>query len=124
MKNITFFLIIIFSLFSLNALSFEKFNLNEIDPDENIIVEDLYEPLKVTGDALPWQLFSQTKEIEDCTIDKDGFDYCLIKPEYNQKIKQYNGKVVTLMGYMFPLEQSEKQKNFLLKLGRILKKYL
>ena len=113
-SNITFFLIIIFSLFSLNALSFEKFNLNEIDPDENIIVEDLYEPLKVTGDALPWQLFSQTKEIEDCTIDKDGFDYCLIKPEYNQKIKQYNGKVVTLMGYMFPLEQSEKQKNFLL----------
>ncbi len=70
--------------------------------------------MKVTGDALPWQLFSQTKEIEDCTIDKDGFDYCLIKPEYNQKIKQYNGKVVTLMGYMFPLEQSEKQKKFLL----------
>ena len=32
-SNITFFLIIIFSLFSLNALSFEKFNLNEIDPD-------------------------------------------------------------------------------------------
>ena len=38
----------------------------------------------------------------------------LILKEYNQKIKQYNGKVVTLMGYMFPLEQSEKQKNFLL----------
>ena len=89
-SNITFFLIIIFSFFSLNALCFEKFNLNEIDPDESIIVEDLYEPLKVTGDALPWQLFSQTKEIEDCTIDKDGFDYCLIKPEYNQKIKHKN----------------------------------
>jgi hypothetical protein len=112
--NINILFITTFLLFSFNALSFEKFNLDEIDPYENVIIEDLYEPLKVTGNALPWQLFSQTKEIEDCTIDKDGFDYCLIKPVYNKNIKKYNGKTVTLMGYMFPLEQSEKQKKFLL----------
>ena len=73
-----------------------------------------FEPLKVTGDALPWQLFRETKEIEDCTIDKDGFDYCLIKPIYDENIKKYNGETVTIMGYMFPLEESEKQKKFLM----------
>jgi hypothetical protein len=52
--------------------------------------------------------------VEDCTIDKEGFDYCLIKPIYDDKIKKYNGETVTIMGYMFPLEESEKQRNFLI----------
>ena len=107
-------IILIGSLLSFKTFGFEKFNLNDVDPSENIIVEDLYKPLEVTGDAIPWQLFGKTKEIEDCTIDKDGFDYCLIKPVYDDKIKKYNGKKVTIMGFMFPLEQSEKQKRFLI----------
>ena len=107
-------IILIGCLLSFKTFSFEKFNLNDVDPSENIIVEDLYKPLEVTGDAIPWQLFGKTKEIEDCTIDKDGFDYCLIKPVYDDKIKKYNGKTVTIMGFMFPLEQSEKQKKFLI----------
>ena len=112
--NKKFIIILICSLFAFEAFGYEKFNLNDIDPNENIIVEDLYEPLAVTGDALPWQLFGKTKEIEDCTIDKEGFDYCLIKPAYDDKVKKYNGKIVTIMGFMFPLEQSEKQKKFLI----------
>ena len=44
------FLIILVLAFSCHkAFGFEKFNLNDIDPNENIIVEDMYEPLKVTG---------------------------------------------------------------------------
>jgi hypothetical protein len=112
--NKKFVIILICSLFTFKVFGYEKFNLNDIDPSENIIVEDLYEPLEVTGDAIPWQLFKKTKEIEDCTIDKDGFDYCLIKPVYDDNVKKYNGKTVTIMGFMFPLEQSEKQKRFLI----------
>ena len=112
--NLRFLFIIVFTFFCNKAFGFEKFNLNDIDPYENIIVEDMFEPLKVTGDALPWQLFSETKEIEDCTIDKDGFDYCLVKPIYDENIKKYNGETVTIMGYMFPLEESEKQRKFLI----------
>ena len=112
--NLRFLIIAVLTFLNHNAFAFEKFNLNDIDPYENIIVEDMFEPLKVTGDALPWQLFSETKEIEDCTIDKDGFDYCLVKPIYDENIKKYNGETVTIMGYMFPLEESEKQKKFLM----------
>ena len=117
MKNklliITNVIIFIF-VFSLNAFGFETFNLKETDPSENTIIENMYKPLKVTGDALSWDLFAKTKEIEDCTIDKDGYDYCLIKPIYDDKIEKFNEKIVTVMGFMFPLEQSEKQKKFLL----------
>ena len=67
--NLSFLIIAILAFLNHNAFAFEKFNLNDIDPYENIIVEDMFEPLKVTGDALPWQLFRETKEIEDCTID-------------------------------------------------------
>ena len=97
--NLRFLFIIVFIFFCNKAFGFEKFNLNDIDPYENIIVEEMFEPLKVTGDALPWQLFGKTKEVEDCTIDKDGFDYCLIKPIYDDKIKKYNGETVTTVSY-------------------------
>ena len=64
--NLRFLIIAVLTFLNHNAFAFEKFNLNDIDPYENIIVEDMFEPLKVTGDALPWQLFRETKEIEDC----------------------------------------------------------
>ena len=110
-KYITIFA---FLSFTFNAFSFEIYSLNKIDPSENEVIENIYKPLKVTGDALPWNLFSKTKEIEDCTVDKDGYDYCLIKPLYDSEIKKFNDTTVTVMGFMFPLEQSEKQKKFLL----------
>ena len=62
---------------------------------------------------MPW-IQENSQEVEDCTVDKDGYDYCLIKPLYDSGIKKFNDTTVTVMGFMFPLEQSEKQKKFLL----------
>lgn len=73
-----------------------------------------WKPLKVTGDAIPWSRFATTKEHESCSKDAEGYDNCFIKPEYSTAMRQLDGRQVTLMGYMFPLEQSEKQKNFLI----------
>lgn len=71
-------------------------------------------PLKVKGDAIPWEVFAKTKEVQKCIVDKAGFDYCLIKPAYSSQIKALDNKEVVLMGFMFPLQQSEKQTNFLI----------
>lgn len=68
--------------------------------------------LKVSQDAISWEIFDTTKEIKGCE-EKDGLTNCIIKPEYSPQIKALNNKKITLMGYMFPLEQNEKQKNFL-----------
>lgn len=72
-----------------------------------------WKPIEVTGDAIPWELFDKTKENEICTIDQDGYDNCLIKPEYTEDMKRLHNQDVTLMGYMFPLEQADKQSTFL-----------
>ncbi len=73
-----------------------------------------WKPVEVTGDAIPWEVFATTKEIEKCIVDQEGYDYCTIKPGYSKDVKKHDGKKVTLMGFMFPLEQSEMQKNFLM----------
>lgn len=73
-----------------------------------------WQPLKVTGNAVSWDVFSETKEIEECSKDKEGFDLCLIKPEYGKRIRQLDSQHVTLMGFMFPLELEEGQHAFLL----------
>jgi len=81
--------------------------------DPSAIYPDDIQPLEVTGDAIPWKVFAKTKEKEECRTDKEGYDYCLVKPRYSSELKDLDGKEVTLMGFMFPLEQSDKQKNFL-----------
>ena len=73
-----------------------------------------YEPLQVTGKAIPWQVLAKTKEIEKCVKTEDGFDDCVIEPEYSEETRKLNGKEVTLMGFMFPLNEADKQANFLI----------
>lgn len=107
MFNKELFILIFFviHLFTVNVFAFrieeskEDFGLN---------------PLQVTGDAIKWEIFAKTKENEECVTDSEGFDNCLIKPIYSSQIKELNNKEVTLTGFMFPLEPSEKQKSFLI----------
>ena len=76
--------------------------------------QEQWKPLKVTGDAVSWEVFAKTKEDNFCIEDKEGFEICVTQPEYSDEIMNLDGKKVTLMGFMFPLEQSEKQKRFLI----------
>ena len=73
-----------------------------------------WKPLRVKGDAIPWNIFAETKEISKKRIFPDGGYTFDISPQYGEAIKKLDGKEVTLMGFMFPLEQSENQKNFLI----------
>lgn len=89
-------------------------SLQEMTEEQAEALMEKWKPLQVTGDAIPWEVFAKTTETEKCTVDKEGFDYCIIKPGYSEDIKKQDGKNVTLMGFMFPLQQSEKQKHFLI----------
>jgi hypothetical protein len=96
--------VLIFLLISLNSYAF------------TIVEEEVAKPFEMinTGkDAISWQVFAKTKEVEKCQI-IEGFDDCMMEPIYSQEIKDLDGKKVTLMGYMFPLSAREKQKRFLL----------
>lgn len=66
---------------------------------------------KVKGDAVPWQLFATTKDKQKKVTFPDGGYSFEVTPIFSDKLKELNGKEVTLYGFMFPLEQAEKQGN-------------
>jgi len=69
---------------------------------------------KVKGDALPWDIFLETKEQQKkVTFPSGGYSFD-VTPIFTDRMKKLNGKEITLYGFMFPLEQSEKQANFLI----------
>jgi hypothetical protein len=54
---------------------------------------------------MSWEVLSKVKVVE-----KDN----LLAPEFSEEVLSLNGKRVTLRGYMMPLDQAKKQKNFIL----------
>ncbi len=70
-------------------------------------------PLQVSKGAIAWEIFAKTKSTEIEEKDLLG-SYYVLKPSYSADMKALDGKVVTLMGYMFPLKETEKQSDFLL----------
>ena len=47
-------------------------------------------------------------------IDEQGFDWIGVRPIFSEEIKRLDSKKILIQGYMFPLDQDEKQKTFLL----------
>ncbi len=62
----------------------------------------------------PWKIFGETGMNEYSFTDKKGEDWYGFRPIFKDKIKNLESKEILIQGYMFPLEQSEKQKLFLL----------
>jgi len=98
-------LIICALLFPIHTLAF---SVEEEDYSED------FKPIKVDDDAISWEFFNSVKEIEACKTDEEGFDYCITKPDYSDEVQELDGKEVTLMGYMFPLDDDDNQKLFLI----------
>jgi hypothetical protein len=105
-------LILIFSF--AGALQVQALSEQELTEQERLDFEQNWKPLEVTGGAVPWSIFAATKSFEVCKTEKDGYDACYLKPVYGDDVRNLDGTTVTIMGYMFPLEQTEDQKNFLI----------
>jgi len=89
-------------------------NASALQVVENVEIEG-YEPVKIkeSDNALPWELFAKTKQIQASGTDPEGFDYEYLKPGYSEEIKKLDGTKIRVKGYIFPLDGSEKQKRFL-----------
>ena len=61
-----------------------------------------------------WSVFGETGMNEYTFQDDEGYDWLGFRPEFKKKITNLNGKEILIQGYMFPLEQGEKQSLFLL----------
>jgi len=67
--------------------------------------------------ALNWKTLGHTGEVIVKTtrnVEGDVQDLEYVKPEFPPTVQQLDGQQITIKGYMFPLEESDDQKIFLL----------
>ena len=93
---------------------------SETNPDEdlNILQEELLSNIddfvNLPKGGTHWKVFGETKMDDYKFIDEQGFEWVGVRPIFSDEIKKLESKKILIQGYMFPLDQDEKQKTFLL----------
>ena len=122
-----FFFFVIFSFTPLNFFNFgvyannnlliNVFSTNETieEPyDEYNLLSNIDDFVKVPKGGVHWKVFGETIMKEYTFFDKEGNEWIGVRPEFKDQIKKLDKQRILIQGYMFPLEQDEKQKLFLL----------
>lgn len=65
-------------------------------------------------DGISWQAFGSTKQHDYAYKDSEDMEWSGVRPEFSEDLLALDGKEILIQGYMFPLEQEEKQSYFLL----------
>ena len=97
-------LINIFSTNEINEDSYDEFNL----------LSNVDDFVNVPEGGIHWKVFGETTMKEYTFFDKEGNEWIGVRPEFKDQIKKLDKQKILIQGYMFPLEQDEKQKLFLL----------
>ncbi len=85
---------------------FQQYNLD--------LLSNIDEFINLPEGGTPWDVFGETVMHEYKFQDEEGFDWVGVRPEFDEKIKMLENRNILMQGYMFPLDQDEKQKTFLL----------
>jgi hypothetical protein len=92
------------------------FDEQPVFTEESYTLETMIEAIpdfaKTPEGGVNWKLYTETKEIP-YSIEKDGQTWEGVRPEFADSVKALDGQLVKMSGYMFPLEESEEQSNFL-----------
>lgn len=83
-----------------------------VEGDDTINFYGLALPEAKEGE-LAWKTIGATKETESIVKTEDLGEIYITSPTFTEAMKALDGKEVTLSGFMFPLEQTEEQANFL-----------
>lgn len=63
--------------------------------------------------AIDWKIFGATGMQNIESTDGDGLELQYYKPQFPDDLKKLDGKTIKIKGFMFPLDESEKQGRFL-----------
>ncbi len=83
------------------------------DAPTRTIEDYIKDYVDVPEGATNWKVFGKTKIENIENTGEDGLQYQYYKPSFPQDLKALDGKKITLKGFMFPLDESEKQGFFL-----------
>ena len=106
------YLLIVLLLFPLSAqaLTYEP----GADAPTRTLEDYIKKYVDVPKGATDWKVFGQTKSINVEGKTKDGMDYQYFKPEFTPAVKALDGQQITVKGFMFPLNSTDKQHLYLI----------
>lgn len=114
MKKLIYTTILLF-VFCTNVLnSIELIEIDEPSFSQEEILLNVDEFINLPNGGISWKVFGETEMNEYTIVDKSGEEWMGVRPEFSEKILELDSKEILIQGYMFPLEQSEKQSLFLL----------
>ena len=99
------------------SLLVEVFSTKTVDEEfvqEYDLLSNVDDFVSIPEGGTPWKVFGETGMSEYKFNDKEGNEWIGVRPEFTEKLKKLNSKNILIQGYMFPLEQDEKQSLFLL----------
>ena len=88
-------------------------NAQPSDSPNRTMADYIKDYVDVPKGGTDWKVFSSTKEINVEGKTKDHFDYQFYKPRFTKDVRALDGQEVTVKVFMFPLNETEKQKLFL-----------
>ena len=82
--------------------------------DPSDLISNIDEFINLPEGGTPWDVFGETGMNEYTFEDKEGYEWTGVRPEFSPEIKLLENKQILIQGYMFPLDQGDKQRTFLL----------
>lgn len=103
------------AVYPLQASALEEWQNIPVDAEVTLdaIVESIPKYVTTPQGGLAWKVLAKTQEKELITGKFEDGDIISVRPEFPDAVKSLDGKTVLMQGYMFPLEQAEKQTRFL-----------
>lgn len=96
------------------AAAFDKVEMSTETFTQEFILKNIPDFVATPEGGTDWQLFGQTKSIEYTEKDPQGYDRTGVRPEFPDGLKPLDGKTIKIRGFMFPMDQADEQKVFLL----------
>lgn len=91
------------------ALTFEQ----GADAPTRTLEDNIKDYVDVPPGAVDWAVFGKTKEIPVHGKTPEGYDNLYARPDFPPELKVLAGQVITIKGFMFPLDAADDQKTFL-----------
>jgi hypothetical protein len=90
------------------------FTMNDVRSEPTQTIEDYIKDfVDIPDGGIDWRTFGTTKSVTVTMTTEEGYENQYSQPEFQPEVLELDGKEIRIKGYMFPLEQTEKQKLFL-----------
>jgi hypothetical protein len=96
------------------ARAFEKMETFTQSASEEFLLSNVPDFVATPEGGTDWQVFGRTKQIPYSEKDASGYERSGVRPAFPEELSNLDGQIITVRGFMFPMDQNEQQAIFLL----------